>query len=228
MSTIARTKGKGQSEKRVEPDARTGVKVGTADPSLSSIAPDRQTRPATSAVKFTEAVEEANDLSQAYWDLHHEFEEIKDHADANGGPPKLLSAIRAVGDPDVGIEHWPDVRDLIDVLRVFWHLPEPERMRIFNGWRKMPAEARDTRADVEKAATDHSPLSVLTLGAGNPSMPMFTDFEEIAGPRVYDVRLHVRVGTTQARALAALDEFRKMIETHWGELVTEGKVCRGK
>lgn len=158
----------------------------------------------------------------AYWDLQQDFDEIADRVKANG-PPSLASAadgargVQTESNPMAFVEVW----QMREVVQEFWRLPEPERMRIFNGWRWRSAEARESRESVERTCLTNPLLSVLTLATGNADRGIGARFEEIATGDMHAVRIHVRVGTTQAEATRAIERFHEAVCSDWDKLITD-------
>lgn len=209
-------------ERRIEPETNTSVTVGG----------ERETRlqAATARGESTDPVEEP-DL--AYFELHEEYDEIADRVEANGGPKELVDAVEFAQEES---EKNPTAAAgiaavfLRDVVRIFWSLPESERMQIMNGWRWRPAGARVPRKVIEHGVTNTPFLSVLTLKAGShkAALPgkLEASFAELPTESTHAVRMHVRVGTTQEETLAAIDAFRQAVANDWGTLITEGKLSK--
>lgn len=165
--------------------------------------------------------QETGEPSVAYWDLIQEFHEIARHAKANGAPPVLLDAIHDVGNPDVNIDSRPAESDLANVVRTFWSLPDSERTRIFNGWKWQRPEDRDAIAARETGKT-HGLLSFLTLADHRkPDAAPMAFFEEIPTENACSVRLHIRIGTSQAEVKAAIERFHEAVCSDWETLITD-------
>lgn len=158
----------------------------------------------------------------AYWDLQQQFDEIADRVKVNG-PPSLASAadgargVQTESNPMAFVEVW----QMREVVQEFWRLPEAERMRIFNGWRWRSGEARESRESVERTCLTNPLLSVLTLAIGTAERRIGAKFEEIATDDMHAVRIHIRVGTTQAEATCAIEQFHEAVCSDWDKLITD-------
>jgi hypothetical protein len=173
------------------------------------------------------AKDDAADVSKgqdvAYWDLRQDFDEIADRVKANGPHSLALAADRASSVEETQSNPMPLVEawQMREVIQAFWRLPEPERMRIFNGWRWRSAEARESRETVERTCLTNPLLSVLTLAIGTAERRIGAKFEEIATDDMHAVRIHIRVGTTQAEAKNAIEGFHEAVCSDWDKLITD-------
>lgn len=166
----------------------------------------------------------------AYWDLHQEYDQIAEHVEANDTPKRLLDEIEDVTDwmrsKEDSRDHLATVPDFMlrRVVQAFWALPEAERVRIMNGWRWLPAGGRDTREEIEKDAAANALFSMLTLSYCGPKSAtpgVDARFTEVPTDNTHALRMHIRVGTTQAEVLAAIDKFREAVTSRWEQLTTD-------
>ena len=127
--------------------------------------------------------------------------------------PELVAAARLVAAYLNYDQHIPV--DLLEDLRgVIWRLPPEVRRRVLNGWNYPIRDARYSRVQIAQFMKTNDVYTGLEFDASVRDVVRAT-LDQWTDDNASAVRLRIRIGTTQADALALLGKLADMVRTQW-------------